>query len=63
MRYDTYIYIYNIYIYIYIYVIRLLKVKEEKKILPKIEQRKFNWIGHILCRNWVLKHVFEGKTE
>ena len=22
-----------------------------------------NWIGHILCRNCLLKHVIEGKTE
>jgi hypothetical protein len=29
--------------------------------LPKI--RKANWIGHILCRNCLLKHVVEGKIE
>jgi hypothetical protein len=22
-----------------------------------------NWIGHILCRNCLLHHVFEGKIE
>jgi hypothetical protein len=22
-----------------------------------------NWIGHILCRNCLLKHVIEGKLE
>jgi hypothetical protein len=25
--------------------------------------RKNNWIGHILCRNCLLKHVTEGKKE
>jgi hypothetical protein len=25
--------------------------------------RKANWIGHILHRNCLLKHVIEGKTE
>ena len=28
-----------------------------------IKQRKANWIGHILCRNCLLKHVIEGKIE
>jgi len=41
----------------------LRRIKEEKKILHKITERKANWIGNILCRNWVLKHVFEGKIE
>ena len=26
-------------------------------------RRKANWIGHILCRNCLLKHVIEGKIE
>ena len=26
-------------------------------------KRKINWIGHILFRNYVLKHVSEGKVE
>jgi hypothetical protein len=25
--------------------------------------RKANWIGHILRRNWILKHVSEGEIE
>jgi hypothetical protein len=25
--------------------------------------RKANWIGHILYRNCLLKHVIEGKTD
>jgi len=35
-------------IYIYIYVIK---------------GRKANWIGHILRRNCLLRHVTEGKVE
>jgi len=38
-------------------------VKEESNILHKIKRRKANWIGHILCRNCLLKHVIEGKVE
>ena len=25
--------------------------------------RKVNWIGHILHRNYLLKHITEGKVE
>jgi hypothetical protein len=28
-----------------------------------VESRKANCIGHILCRNCLLKHVNEGKIE
>jgi hypothetical protein len=28
-----------------------------------IKRRKANWIGHILHRNYLLKHVTEGKRE
>jgi hypothetical protein len=38
-------------------------VKEERNILHTIKRRKGNWIGHILCRNCILKHVIEGKLE
>jgi hypothetical protein len=38
-------------------------VKEERNILYTIKRRKANWIGHILCRNCLLKHVIEGKLE
>ena len=27
------------------------------------KRRKANWIGHILRRNCLLKHVIEGNTE
>jgi hypothetical protein len=41
----------------------LHRVKEERKILQTIKRRKANWIGHILRRNCLLKHVIEGKLE
>jgi len=37
--------------------------KEERNIVQTIKRRKANWIGHILCRNCLLKHVIEGKIE
>jgi hypothetical protein len=41
----------------------LHRVKEERNILHTIKRRKSNWIGHILRRNFLLKHVIEGKLE
>jgi hypothetical protein len=41
----------------------LHRVKEERNILHTIIRRKANWIGHILRRNCLLKHVIEGKLE
>jgi hypothetical protein len=41
----------------------LQRVKEEKNIVHTIKRRKANWIGHILRRNCLLKHVIEGKLE
>jgi hypothetical protein len=41
----------------------LHRVKEERNILHTIRRRKANWIGHILRRNCLLKHVIEGKLE
>jgi hypothetical protein len=43
----------------------LHRVKEERNILHTrtIKRRKANWIGHILRRNCLLKHVIEGKFE
>jgi hypothetical protein len=35
----------------------------ERNILHTIKRRKTNWIGHILRRNCLLKHVIEGKLE
>jgi hypothetical protein len=41
----------------------LHRVKEEWNILHTINKRKANWMGHILHRNCLLKHVIEGKME
>jgi hypothetical protein len=38
-------------------------IKEERNIVHAIKRRKANWIGHILRRNCLLKHVIEGKVE
>jgi hypothetical protein len=40
-----------------------LRVKEERNILHTVNMKQANWIGHILYRNCLLKHVIEGKTE
>jgi len=41
----------------------LQRVKEERNIMQTIRRRKTNWIGHILRRNCLLKHVIERKIE
>jgi hypothetical protein len=41
----------------------LLTVKEQRNILHKISKGKADWIGHILCRNCLLKRVIEGKIK
>jgi hypothetical protein len=41
----------------------LHRVKEEINILNTIKRRRANWIGHILHRNSLLKHVIEEKLE
>jgi hypothetical protein len=41
----------------------LHRVKEERNILHTIKRGKARWIGHILLRNCLLKHVVEGKIE
>jgi hypothetical protein len=33
----------------------------ERTILHAIKRRKATWIGHILHRNCLVKHVIEGK--
>jgi hypothetical protein len=40
----------------------LHRVKVERNIVHTIKRRKANWIGHILRRNCLLKHVIEGNT-
>jgi replicative superfamily II helicase len=41
----------------------LHRVKVERNILHTVKRRKANWIGHILRRSCLLKHVIEGKLE
>jgi len=41
----------------------LLRVNEQRNILHEIRKRKAIWIGHILCRNCLLKQVIEGKIK
>jgi hypothetical protein len=45
----------------------LQRVEEERNTLQTITRMKANWTGHILCRNWLLKHIIEetihGRTE
>jgi hypothetical protein len=36
---------------------------EERNILRTVKRRKDKWIGHILHRNCLLKHVVEGKIR
>jgi hypothetical protein len=38
-------------------------VTEETNILHTIKRKKANGIGHILCRNCLLKHIIEGMME
>jgi hypothetical protein len=39
------------------------KRPEERNIVRTIKRRNANWVRHILCRNCLLKHVIERKTE
>jgi len=39
----------------------LQRVKEERNILQTTKRREANWMGNILHRNCLLKHVMEGK--
>jgi hypothetical protein len=41
----------------------LLRVKELRNILHKINKRKDNWIGHILRRNYLLRQITEEKIK
>jgi len=41
----------------------LSSVKEKRNALQSIKGRKANWIGHILHRNCLLKHVINLKRE
>jgi hypothetical protein len=39
------------------------RVKEARNVLQTVKRRKANWIGLILRRNCLLKHIIEGKIE
>jgi hypothetical protein len=41
----------------------LLGIKEQRNILHEIRKRKAKWIGHILCGNFLLQRVTEGKIQ
>jgi len=41
----------------------LQRVKWDRATLQTLKIRKVNWIGHMLCRNFLLKYVIEGKIE
>jgi hypothetical protein len=36
---------------------------QERIFLHTIKRRKANWIGHILCRNCLLKQDIEGRIQ
>jgi len=40
-----------------------MNVKKERNILYTVRKRPANWIGHILHKNCLLKHVIEGKIK
>jgi hypothetical protein len=39
----------------------LHRVKEKRNIIHTKKRRKANWIGHVLRRNYLIKHVIGGK--
>jgi hypothetical protein len=39
----------------------LNRVEDKRNILHTVKRRKADWIGHILRRNCLLKHVIEVK--
>ena len=41
----------------------LQRVKGERNAVQTVKRRKANWIGHILRRNCLLRHVIGGKIE
>jgi hypothetical protein len=41
----------------------LLTLKEQRNILNEISKRKANWIGHVLCRNCLLRQATKGNTK
>ena len=41
----------------------LHRVTEKRNVLHAIKRRMVNWIGHIVHRNCIRKHIIEGKLE
>jgi hypothetical protein len=41
----------------------LHRVKEERNILRTVKRKKADWIGNILCRNCLLKHIILTKID
>jgi hypothetical protein len=41
----------------------LQRIAEDRNVLQTMNVRKANWIGHILRRNCILRHVIEGNVE
>jgi hypothetical protein len=41
----------------------LLRVKEQRNILPEVSKQRSNWIGHLLHRNCPLRQVIEGNIK
>ena len=41
----------------------LHRVKMERNILHTVKRRKVNWIGQVLRRNCLLKHIIRRKIE
>lgn len=40
-----------------------LLIREDKNVQRKIKQGKVKLFGHVVCRNFLLKHGIEGKME
>jgi hypothetical protein len=38
-------------------------IESRSRGISYIQRRKANWIGHILCRNCLLKHMIVGRIE
>ena len=41
----------------------LRRIQEERNNMHTIKLRKAKWIGHVLGRNCLVKHVIEGEVE
>jgi hypothetical protein len=41
----------------------LRRVKEERNNLHRMKGKRANWLGKVLRRNCLLKHVIEGKID